>query len=95
VGESFPAPTFGHATEAFVIAHAAPGAWSAGTAVKYRQTLVGAQPANQTHRHFYGRGSLGSDPAGGSGTSLPTARPRPRSASRGVVRADRRSNRPR
>ena len=40
MGESFPAPTFGHAAEAFVIAHAAPGAWSAGTAVKYRQTLA-------------------------------------------------------
>jgi integrase/recombinase XerD len=40
VGEPFPAPTFGHAAEAFVIAHAAPGAWSAGTAVKYRQTLA-------------------------------------------------------
>jgi integrase/recombinase XerD len=40
VGETFPAPPFGHAAEAFVIAHAAPGAWSAGTAVKYRQTLA-------------------------------------------------------
>ena len=40
MGESFPAPTFGHAAEAFVIAHAALGAWSAGTAVKYRQTLA-------------------------------------------------------
>jgi integrase len=38
--KSFPAPTFGHAAEAFVVAHAAPGAWSAGTAVKYRQTLA-------------------------------------------------------
>ena len=37
--QPFPAPTFGHAAEAFVIAHAAPGAWSKGTAVKYRQTL--------------------------------------------------------
>jgi integrase/recombinase XerD len=35
-----PAPTFGHAAEAFVIAHAAPGAWADGTAVKYRQTLA-------------------------------------------------------
>ena len=35
-----PAPTFGHAAEAFLVAHAAPGAWSAGTAVKYRQTLA-------------------------------------------------------
>jgi integrase/recombinase XerD len=42
-----PAPPFGHAAEAFVIAHAAPGAWSAGTAVKYRQTLaaIGGQLA--------------------------------------------------
>ncbi len=36
----FPAPTFGHAAEAFVIAYAAPGAWADGTAVKYRQTLT-------------------------------------------------------
>jgi site-specific recombinase XerD len=40
VSLAFPAPTFGHAAEAFIIAHAAPGAWSAGTAVKYRQTLA-------------------------------------------------------
>ena len=39
-GPGVPAPTFGHAAESFVIAHAAPGAWSAGTAVKYRQTLA-------------------------------------------------------
>jgi hypothetical protein len=35
-----PAPTFGHAAEAFVVAHAAPGAWADGTAVKYGQTLA-------------------------------------------------------
>ena len=35
-----PAPTFGHAAEAFVVAHEAPGAWAKGTAVKYRQTLA-------------------------------------------------------
>jgi integrase/recombinase XerD len=40
MGQAFPAPAFGHAAEAFLIAHAAPGAWSAGTAVKYRQTLA-------------------------------------------------------
>jgi len=40
VSQAFPAPTFGHAAEAFVAGHAAPGAWSAGTAVKYRQTLA-------------------------------------------------------
>jgi hypothetical protein len=34
-----PAPTFGHAAEASILAHSLPGAWSAGTAVKYRQTL--------------------------------------------------------
>ena len=28
-----PAPTFGHAAEAFVVAHEAPGAWAKGTAV--------------------------------------------------------------
>jgi hypothetical protein len=39
VVQPFPAPTFGHTAEAFVIAHASPGAWSKGTAVKYRQTL--------------------------------------------------------
>ena len=38
--QAFPAPTFGHAAEAFVLAHTAPGAWSPGTAVKYRQTLA-------------------------------------------------------
>jgi len=40
MGQAFPARTFGHAAEAFLIAHAAPGTWSAGTAVKYRQTLA-------------------------------------------------------
>jgi integrase/recombinase XerD len=40
VSQAFPGPTFGHAAEAFVVTHAAPGAWSAGTAVKYRQTLA-------------------------------------------------------
>jgi integrase len=42
-----PAPTFGHAAEAFVVAHEAPGAWAKGTAVKYRQTLaaIGGQLA--------------------------------------------------
>ena len=40
MSQAFPAPTFGHAAEAFVVTHAAPGAWSAGTAVKYRQTLA-------------------------------------------------------
>jgi integrase/recombinase XerD len=35
-----PAPTFAHAAEAFVLAHALPGAWTPGTAVKYRQTLA-------------------------------------------------------
>jgi hypothetical protein len=40
VSLAFPAPTFGHAAEAFIIAHAGPRAWSAGTAVKYRQTLA-------------------------------------------------------
>ena len=37
MGQAFPAPTFGHAAEAFLIAHAVPGACSAGTAVKYRR----------------------------------------------------------
>ena len=30
MGQAFPAPTLGHAAEAFLIAHAAPGAWPAG-----------------------------------------------------------------
>jgi integrase/recombinase XerD len=34
------APAFAHAGEAWLAAHTAPGAWSAGTAVKYRQTLT-------------------------------------------------------
>lgn len=36
----FPAPTFDHAAEAFIAAHVTAGAWSRGTAVKYRQTLT-------------------------------------------------------
>jgi len=40
MGQAFPAPTFSHAADAFLIAHTAPGAWSAGTAVKYKQTLT-------------------------------------------------------
>lgn len=40
MGQTFPSTAFGHVAEAFVVAHAAPGAWSAGTAVKYRQTLA-------------------------------------------------------
>jgi len=35
-----PAPTYAHAVEAFLIAHDRAGAWSAGTAVKYRQSLT-------------------------------------------------------
>jgi site-specific recombinase XerD len=34
------APTFAHAVETFLAAHTAAGAWSPGTAVKYRQTLT-------------------------------------------------------
>jgi len=34
------APTYAHAVEAFLIAHDRAGAWSAGTAVKYRQSLA-------------------------------------------------------
>lgn len=34
------APTFSHAAETFLVAHTLPGAWSPGTAVKYRQTLT-------------------------------------------------------
>jgi len=34
------APTYAHAVEAFLIAHDRAGAWSAGTAVKYRQSLT-------------------------------------------------------
>lgn len=34
------APTFAHATETYLAAHTAAGAWSAGTATKYRQTLT-------------------------------------------------------
>jgi len=35
-----PAPTYAHAVEAFLISHDRAGAWSAGTAVKYRQSLT-------------------------------------------------------
>jgi hypothetical protein len=34
------APTYAHAVEAFLVAHDRTGAWSAGTAVKYRQSLT-------------------------------------------------------
>src|SRR5260370_23137818 len=37
VAQRLPAPVFGPAAEAFVIAHVTPGAWTGGTAVKYRQ----------------------------------------------------------
>jgi len=42
------APTFAHAGEAWLVAHTVPGAWSPGTAVKYRQTLkaLGARLAD-------------------------------------------------
>lgn len=40
IAAAAPAPTFGHAVAAFLAAHTAgPGAWSAGTAKKYRETL--------------------------------------------------------
>ncbi len=39
MAQRLPAPVFGHAAEAFAIAHVTPGAWTGGTAVKYRQTL--------------------------------------------------------
>ncbi len=35
-----PAPTYAHAVEAFLVAHDRAGEWSAGTAVKYRQSLT-------------------------------------------------------
>ena len=35
-----PAPTYAHAVEACLVAHDRAGAWSAGTAVKYRQSLA-------------------------------------------------------
>ena len=40
ISGAYPAPTFSHAAETFLIAHIAPAAWSTGTAVKYRQTLT-------------------------------------------------------
>ena len=46
MSQALPAPTFGHAAEAFVVAHAAPGSWSAGTAVKY----PGHGPDSLKHR---------------------------------------------
>ena len=47
MGQAFPAPTFGHAAEAFVIAHAAPGASStkspsAGVSSGHQATSVAA-----------------------------------------------------
>jgi len=45
-------PTFSHAVEAFLAAHTVPGAWSRGTATKYRQTLdlLARQLAGQPDR---------------------------------------------
>ena len=40
ISGGYPAPTFSHAAETFLIAHIAAAAWSTGTAVKYRQTLT-------------------------------------------------------
>jgi integrase/recombinase XerD len=40
ISGAYPAPTFSQAAETFLIAHITPGAWSTGTAVKYRQTLT-------------------------------------------------------
>ncbi len=34
-------PTLAHAVDAFLANHSRAGAWSAGTVVKYRQTLTG------------------------------------------------------
>ncbi len=39
-GGNGPAPTYAHAVESFLVAHDRAGAWSAGTAVKYRQSLA-------------------------------------------------------
>jgi integrase/recombinase XerD len=39
--QAAPSPTLDHASEAYLTAHQAPGAWSEGTMVKYRQTLTG------------------------------------------------------
>jgi hypothetical protein len=43
MNQAFPVPTLGHAAEAFLIAHAAPCAWSAGTAVR---SLILATPSS-------------------------------------------------
>jgi hypothetical protein len=37
---TYATPTFAHAVETFLVAHTAGGAWSTGTATKYRQTLT-------------------------------------------------------
>jgi len=57
-----PAPTYAHAVEAFLISHDRAGAWSAGTAVKYRQslTILGSR--------------LSDDPTGASVAALDTPR---------------------
>jgi integrase/recombinase XerD len=91
-----PAPTFGHAAEAFVIAHEAPGAWAKGTAVKYRQTLaaIGGQLAEATPCSAADVAVLGT-PAGASaleaaftaafGTLAPATRARHLSALRSAI----------
>jgi integrase/recombinase XerD len=40
IREQYAAPTFAHAAETYLLAHTTPGTWTAGTAVKYRQTLT-------------------------------------------------------
>ena len=94
--QPFPAPTFGHAAEAFVIAHAAPGAWADGTAVKYRQTLtaLGARLGESAPATAADVAVLGT-PAGASaleaaftavfGTLAPATRARHLSALRSAV----------
>jgi hypothetical protein len=69
VPQLFPAPTWNHAADAFIVAHAAAGAWADGTAVKYRQTLtaIGSRLAGPGMR----RSGLW------SGTHVPDPKPLP------------------
>ena len=46
MGESFPAPTFGHATEAFVIAYAAPGEFTVATPPTYVHAAPASAPGH-------------------------------------------------
>ena len=67
MSQAFPAPTFGHAAEAFVVGHAAPGAWSAGTAGR---VTPGRAPCAVSVSRCHSAGTSGVSGAAGSRNAL-------------------------